>query len=149
MPIIKREKERFIKFALVGFGGTVIDFCVFNLLLSFQINSIFAGSVSFFVAVLNNYFWNRNWTYPESKIAPIATQLIKFSSVSIAGLVIRNILYKLIEQPIIRFVEGYISENNPFSVEVFGQNISLAIVIIVILIWNFSINRLWTYKNIS
>jgi putative flippase GtrA len=148
MPITKTIRDQFIKFALVGISGTIIDFGIFNLLLSMQLSSIFASTVSFLVAVFNNFYWNRNWTYPESKIHPIATQLIKFSAVSIAGLLIRTILYKLIEQTSIDFAEGLLIENIRFSSEVVGKNISLAFVIIIVLFWNYLANRLWTYKNI-
>ena len=149
MPISKKERERFIKFAFVGISGTIIDFGIFNLLLHMQFNSISASTISFIVAVFNNFYWNRNWTYPESKIHPIAPQLIKFSLVSLVGLLIRTTLYKLIEQPSINFAEGMLRENILFSSEVVGKNISLAFVIIIVLFWNYLANRFWTYKNIS
>ena len=149
MPISKIERERFLKFAFVGISGTVIDFGVFNLLLHMQFNSIIASTISFIVAVFNNFYWNRNWTYPESKIHPIAPQLIKFSLVSLVGLLIRTTLYKLIERPSINFAEGMLRENILFSSEVVGKNISLAFVIIIVLFWNYLVNRFWTYKNIS
>jgi len=149
MPISKIERERFLKFAFVGISGTVIDFGIFNLLLHIQFNSIIASTISFIVAVFNNFYWNRNWTYPESKIDPITPQLIKFSSVSLAGLLIRTILYKIIEQPSINFAEGMLRGNILFSSDVVGKNISLAFVIIIVLFWNYLANRFWTYKNIS
>ncbi len=149
MPILKEERARFLKFAIVGISGTIIDFGIFNLLLHMQSNSIFASTISFNVAVFNNFYWNRNWTYPESKIHSIAPQLIKFSLVSIAGLLIRTILYKLLEQPSINFMDGILSENIYFSAGVIGKNISLAFVIIIVLFWNYLTNRFWTYKNIS
>lgn len=148
MPISKKERARFLKFAFVGISGTIIDFVIFNLLIYLQLNSIIASTVSFIVAVFNNFYWNRNWTYPETKIHPIAPQLISFSSVSIVGLLIRTILYKLLEQPSINFTEGMVSENIYFSAEVIGKNISLAFVIIIVLFWNYLANRYWTYKNI-
>ena len=149
MTILKIERIRFIKFSVVGISGTIIDFGIFNLLLYIQLSSIFASTISFIVAVINNFYWNRNWTYPESKIHPITTQLIKFSSVSLTGLLIRTMLYKLIEQPSIKFAEGLKNENILFSAEVVGKNISLAFVIITVLFWNYLANRFWTYKNIS
>jgi len=149
MPISKIETERFFKFAIVGISGTIIDFGIFNLLLHMQFNSLIASTISFIIAVFNNFYWNRNWTYPESKIQSIAPQLIKFSSVSVAGLLIRTILYKLLEQPSINFTESMLSENIYFSAEVIGKNISLAFVIIIVLFWNYLANRFWTYKNNS
>jgi len=100
------------------------------------------------IALLNNFFWNRNWTYPESKIHPIKTQLIKFSTVSVVGFLIRTNLYKLIEQPSIKFAKGMFNEDFLLPAEVVGKNISLAFVIIVVLFWNYFANRLLTYKEI-
>lgn len=148
MPINNLEKRRFIKFALVGISGTFVDFGIFNLLLFYKFSSNFAYTISFIVAVLNNFYWNRNWTYPESKIHPIKAQLIKFSSVSVAGFLIRTNLYKIIEQPSIKFAEGILNKGFLFSAEVVGKNISLALVIIVVLFWNYFANRLLTYKDI-
>ena len=148
MPIRNIERERFLKFALVGISGTIIDFGIFNILIYMQFSSIFSSTISFFVAVVNNFYWNRNWTYPESKIQSIAPQLVNFSVVSIAGLLIRTILYKLIEQPNIYFAETILNENILLSSEVVGKNISLAMVITIILFWNYLANRVWTYKNI-
>jgi putative flippase GtrA len=148
MPISKIERERFIKFAVVGISGTIIDFGIFNLLLYMQFNSILASTISFIVAVFNNFYFNRNWTYPESKIHSLTSQLTKFAVVSIAGLLIRTTLYKLIERPIINFVERIMSEDVLVFAEVVGKNISLAILIIIVLFWNYLANRFWTYKNI-
>ena len=148
MPINNLERKRFIKFGLVGISGTIIDFGIFNVLLFFKFSSKFAYTISFVIAVLNNFYWNRNWTYPESKIHPIKTQLIKFSTVSVAGFLIRTNLYKLIEQPLIIFTERMIIKDFLFSAEVVGKNISLAFVIVVVLFWNYFANRLLTYKDI-
>jgi len=148
MPINDLERKRFIKFALVGISGTIIDFVIFNLLIFIKINSIIASASSFFVAVFNNFYWNRNWTYPESKFNPITTQLLKFSAVSITGLLIRIIMYQIIELPIINFAKGMINDGFLISAEVIGNNISLAFVIVVVLFWNYFANRLLTYKDI-
>ena len=148
MPINNLERRRFLKFGLVGISGTIIDFVVFNFLLFLKFSSKFAYTFSFIIAVLNNFFWNRNWTYPESKIHPIKTQLIKFSTVSVAGFFIRTNLYKFIEQPSIKFAEETLNTGFLFSAEVIGKNISLAFVIIVVLFWNYFANRLLTYKDI-
>jgi len=148
MPISKLERGRFIKFAFVGVSGTIIDFGIFNLLLFFNFSSIIASTASFLVAVINNFYWNRNWTYPESKSNPIVTQLLKFSAVSITGLLVRVFLYKIIEQAFINLAGGMVIEDFLFSSEIVGKNISLAFVIIVVLFWNYFANRFITYKDI-
>ena len=63
-----KERERFLKFAVVGVIGAVIDFGVMNLLT--QVGSmqlVPAGTISFICAVISNFIWNRFWTYPDSR----------------------------------------------------------------------------------
>ncbi len=157
--INQKEKKRFIKFALVGVSGTIVDFGVFNILTIFfnhmGINKIFifeavifASILSFIIAVFNNYYWNRNWTYPESKQFSHTDQLIKFGTVSLVGLLIRTPLFAWIREPVIDIVSASLTYNFFMSPEVLGQNIALGLVIVIVLFWNYFINRIWTYRKI-
>jgi len=131
-----REIERFIKFALVGTSGTVVDFGVLNLLiLVFGFSLVAANTCSFSAAVFNNFIWNRLWTFPESRERPFVPQLIQFALVNVAGWAINTgILWSL---------STYV-----LTAPVWGYNLAKAIAIIVVLFWNFGINRIWTYKGI-
>ena len=144
----KIERKRFIKFAFVGISGTIVDFSIFNILLLLGMNTIFSSSISFIVAVFNNFFWNRNWTFPESKINNIRSQLIKFGVVSSIGLIVRSILLRIVEKPIVDLAYSAFSDYFLISTDIIGKNISLFIVIIIVLFWNYIANRLWTYKGI-
>jgi len=141
------DTRRFIKFALVGISGTVVDFGIFNLLSSIMgFATIPSSVVSFIAAVFNNFFWNRHWTYPESKEFPFSEQFGKFGVVSLAGLIIRTIIFAKIEIPLIQLSETYFGQIN-ISSEVIGHNLTLAIVIVIVLFWNYFVNRLCTYKG--
>ena len=143
------DTKRFIKFALVGISGTVVDFGIFNLLSSIMgFATIPSSVVSFIVAVFNNFFWNRYWTYPESKEFPFSEQFGKFGLVSLIGLIIRTIIFSKIEIPLIGLSEAYFG-NIQISPEVIGHNLTLAIVIVIVLFWNYFVNRVWTYKGIK
>lgn len=157
--INQKENKRFIKFALVGISGTVVDFSVFNLLNSlfnltgiisiFSVETVIISSVlSFIIAVINNYHWNRNWTYPESKQFSHTDQLFKFGTVSLIGLIIRTPMFAWIREPLTNNIVDLIGDNFFLSPEILGQNVALAAVIVVVLFWNYFINRIWTYKNI-
>jgi len=161
MPALIKQKEnkRFIKFALVGISGTVVDFGVFNILTTlfnmagifsvFSVEAVIISSVlSFIIAVFNNYHWNRNWTYPESKRLAHSDQLLKFGTVSLIGLIIRTPMFAWIREPLTNFTAGLIGETFFLPPEIVGQNIALATVIVVVLFWNYFINRMWTYKNL-
>ncbi|HOU44347.1 MAG TPA: GtrA family protein, partial [Anaerolineaceae bacterium] len=84
-----RERVRFFRFAAVGALGSVVDFGVFNLLVYFGIPSILSSAISFILAVINNFLWNRYWTYPDSRSKSLGNQLIQFSLVSLVGMGIR------------------------------------------------------------
>jgi len=85
-----RERSRFLRFAVVGVIGAVVDFGVANLLVKvFYSRLVVAGTVSFILAILSNFTWNRYWTYPDSRSKPLGRQLAQFGVVSVMGLFIR------------------------------------------------------------
>ena len=138
-PLPAKEVKRFIKFAIVGAIGAVIDFAILNLLaLGLGWPNLLANAVSFSCAVLSNFTWNRLWTFPESRQLPLPPQLGQFAIVSVIGLGINTLVFYVIDQFLIR---------NGFSQ---GQalNIAKAFAILVVLFWNFTANRLWTYRKV-
>jgi putative flippase GtrA len=143
-----RERSRFVRFAIVGAVGAVIDFSIFNLFIQvFHLLSVRASTISFIAAVLSNFIWNRYWTYPDSRSKPMLGQLIQFSVVSVFGLGIRIVLFWLLEDYFISFSKVYITSD--FLEPIFvGHNLTLAIAILVVMLWNFFINRFWTYNDI-
>jgi putative flippase GtrA len=68
----KKEQGRFLRFAVVGVIGAVIDFGAFNILtIAFHLTALVAQTISFTLAVLSNFIWNRYWTYPDSRNKPV------------------------------------------------------------------------------
>lgn len=148
--MVSSQSKRFIKFALVGISGTIVDFAIFNFCISLLgFRSVVASVCSFSVAVVNNFIWNRLWTYPESRERKLGPQLFKFSIISVIGLIIRTPLFAAIEKPLINLAATYTRSDFFLSPETIGHNLSLAIAIIVVLFWNYFANRLWTYKGIK
>jgi putative flippase GtrA len=145
-----RERTRFLRFALVGIIGAVVDFGVANLLVyAFSAPLVLAGTISFIAAILSNFIWNRYWTYPDSRSKHIARQLIQFSVVSVMGLAIRIPILRWLEPPLYRLLY-----NPPFSLPVLtpdllAKNITLAIAVLIVMFWNFFINRYWTYNDVA
>jgi putative flippase GtrA len=145
------ERTRFFRFATVGIIGAVVDFGTFNLLTAFAgMTAVLASVFSFIAAIINNFIWNRYWTYPDSRTKPITRQVIQFSVVSIVGLLIRI--------PIIALLEPFFTQlftRLPFlpigfiTIEILANNLALAIAVIVVMFWNFFINRYWTYDDIN
>ncbi|MCB2180137.1 GtrA family protein [bacterium] len=144
-----KERTRFLKFAVVGTIGFVVDFSTYNLvrnLIGFspEVSSI----ISFSVAVLSNFLFNRYWTYPDSRSKPIVQQLAAFSLVNVAGLIIRTLIFSLIHEPMGELF-AQVLPNFALSPQVLGENISLAIVVVIVMFWNFFANRYWTYNDVD
>ncbi len=148
IPDKSKERTRFGKFALVGIAGGVIDFTIFNLLATLLgINSIVASVISFSLAVINNFLLNRAWTFPESRNGHVVKQLIQFAIVSVIGLAIRTPLFALLEKQLIPLAAKVVP--NLFTPTFIGHNVSLAIAILVVMLWNFMANRYWTFNIVS
>jgi putative flippase GtrA len=94
----QRERNRFLRFSVVGIIGAVVDFGLANLLTrAFHVPLVIAGAVSFVAAILSNFTWNRFWTYPDSRSKPITRQLVQFGVISVMGLAIRIPLLYFLE----------------------------------------------------
>ena len=144
-----KERNRFLKFALVGTLGAVIDFGVMNLLSHFaDMNLVYAGTISFICAVISNFVWNRFWTYPESRSRPLLSQLGMFFLVNLAGIAIRVPILHYLEPPLLRFFEG-IFHTSYNSAEFYAKNLTLAVAVGIVMLWNFFVNRYWTYNDID
>ena len=151
-----RRIERFIKFAIVGTIGAVVDFAVFNIMkLVFeevglgsgwntpasprQIQLAVANTISFSAAVISNFTWNRLWTFPESRERPLGTQLLQFTIVNITGLLINTLILVGMDQYVLQHILP----------ERLSYNIAKAFAICVVLFWNFGMNLIWTYRGIE
>lgn len=146
----QKERNRFLKFAVVGMIGAVVDFGIFNLLSAgFDVPAIWSSVISFIFAVISNFLWNRYWTYPDSRSKPIGHQLTQFILVSLIGLAIRTGLIALLEKPLIRLAEGILPSGFFLTPTTVGHNVMLAFAILVVMMWNFIANRYWTYSDVS
>ena len=145
----ERERNRFLKFAVVGTIGFIVDFLTYNV---FRTGIGFAPEISsvisFCVAVVSNFLFNRYWTYPDSRSKPMLGQLMQFSAVNVIGLGIRTIIFSLIHKPLVRLFEMTVIDIK-LPANVLGENLSLAIVVIIVMFWNFFINRYWTYTDVE
>ena len=75
----KRERDRFLKFAVVGLIGFIVDFSTFNIARNYlHLSAVLSNIISFSVAVMSNFLFNRFWTYPDSRSKPITGQLLQF-----------------------------------------------------------------------
>jgi putative flippase GtrA len=145
-----QERGRFLRFAMVGVIGAVVDFGTFNLLVNLaHITAVCASVVSFTAAVVSNFLWNRFWTYPDSRSKAVGKQVAQFILVSFIGLVIRTPLFAWLEKICIQNFSRLLPASFPFSSTFLGHNFALAIAVLVVMMWNFFANRFWTYNDVS
>jgi putative flippase GtrA len=148
----RREITRFLKFSVVGTIGAVIDFGLLYLLhsvLGFHI--VFSNTCSFTAAVLSNFIWNRYWTYPDSRSKSLQTQLRQFFIVNIAGWGINTGILLLLRFPFDHLINNlsvyFSSLGSPELSYKLGYNMAKVFATIVVLFWNFGVNRFWTYSD--
>lgn len=125
--------EQFIKWSVVGTIGAVVDFSLLYALHHLMgVNVYIANTVSFTVAVINNFLLNRYWTFRGMRHKEASKQLPQFYLVSVGGYILNQMLLA-------------------FFIELVGLAWywSKALATIVVLVWNFVVNRQWTFREIS
>ena len=141
------ERTRFLKFMVVGAFGAVVDFGIANVLTHFlDMQLVWAGTISFTCAVISNFIWNRYWTYPESRSRHLAHQLVMFFAVNLAGIAIRFPILHFGEPPVLKFFENL--NLNFLTPDFLARNLTLATAVGIVMLWNFFVNRYWTYNDV-
>lgn len=161
LELLKKPVVRqFIKFCIVGGSSTVIDLGLHYVLLfvldfgtSFGQWLIatfpwaFGGAskpidaavpvlkvVSASVAILNSFYWNRRWTFNIRGKEERMAQLHKFVTVALIGMVLNTI----ITTGLYNIVPGHPKRS---------WAIASAIATVVVAFWNFSGQKLWTFRK--
>jgi putative flippase GtrA len=118
-----------LQFGLVGASGYIVNLAVFALVNGpLGVHYIAAAILAFCVAVLNNFWWNRHWTF-DAKHGHAGFQAARFFTVSLLALIVNLIALKLL-------VGGGMGELP-------AQAISVAIA----MPFNFIGNKLWTFDE--
>ncbi|HEY1238817.1 MAG TPA: GtrA family protein [Solirubrobacterales bacterium] len=118
-----------LQFGLVGGSGYVVNLAVFAVLNGpLSIHYIAAAILAFCVAVTNNFWWNRHWTF-DARHGHAGFQAARFFIVSALALVINLIALKLL-------VGGGVSELP-----------AQAIAVAIAMPFNFVGNKLWTFDE--
>ena len=74
-----------VKFCVVGGSGYVVNLCVFTLGVAvFDLHHLAAATFAFVVAVLNNFWWNRHWTF-GAREGHAGFQAARFFTVSVVA----------------------------------------------------------------
>jgi putative flippase GtrA len=141
----KNEGVRFGKFLVVGGFGFVVDFGTFNLLSTGAgLDPAIAQTISFCAAIVSNFFWNRYWIYPDSRAKHVGHQAILFVAINLIGYIIRTPLF-------LGLTPVWVAILPPLPIPALqaAHNLALACAVLVVMIWNFVVNRFWTYNDVQ
>ena len=160
-----KEVERFLKFAVVGVIGFIVDMGTLIILQATilpavsDLNVIIATSIAFMAAIISNFLWNRFWTYPDSRSRSVRTQMLQFTFISLVGWLSRTLWIRLSYAPIGALLYPLLlplltSVMPAFTAAVdaearLGSMVAQLIGVVVVMFWNFFANRYWTYGDVD
>ncbi len=117
------------KFSTVGASGYVVNLAVYSALLrGAGLHYLGAATCSFFVAVTNNYAWNRLWTFRHQR-GHFAYQGARFLVVALVALAANLVILRVLVA---------------FGV---GKILAQAIAIVLVTPLNFVGNKLWSFRR--
>ncbi len=137
LHIRSREVGRFVRFAVVGGVGTIVDFTILVVLKEVVgLPLLLANTISYLAGVANNFTLNRVWTYPEARSKAVWRQFVQFLMVSTAGLILNNLIVHLLAQPL----------GDLLNMQNTGYIAAKVLATGIVVFWNFTANRLWTFN---
>jgi putative flippase GtrA len=118
-----------IKFCAVGGSGYVVNLCVFALCVEvLGLHHLIGATLAFVVAVLNNFWWNRHWTFNAGQ-GHAGFQAARFFIVSVAAFLFAATVLELL-----------------VSVVELPELPSQAIAIVAATPLNFIGNKMWSFR---
>lgn len=127
----RRGVRQFAKFGVVGASGAVVSFVVFHTLLHFNLDLKLAFSIGFIAGGVNNYFWNRHWTF-RSK-GHVGKELAQYLIVSALALVLGVTVTGALD----RFLPPFHLRNS--LIWLCGTLGGMGV--------NFFVNKYWTFRH--
>ena len=144
-PAVTREQERvhtrvrqgmtrshnwvqLVKFCIVGGSGYVVNLIVFALAFELGgVHHLVAATMAFCVAVTNNFWWNRRWTF-AAREGRAGFQAPRFLAVSVAAFLVAAAVLELL-----------------VSVAELEEVLAQAISIVAATPLNFIGNKMWSF----
>jgi putative flippase GtrA len=130
---IAEDRQRWWRFALVGLSGTLVDLILLGMLKMLGWATILANIVSYSVGIINNFWWNRHWTFASNN-PDWLPQFLRFGAISLSALVINTLIVAVTEAPLNDLWQSH------------GYVLAKGVATMVGFAWNFSLNRIWTFN---
>ena len=136
---------RLLKFCVVGLSSTIIDKGIFLLIMTVMPVDYWwvAQSISFIFGVTNGFYWNRHWTFASETHESMKRQYPKFLASNAIGLLITLLLTK----GFFILYTGRVHHAGASDKKIYFFCGLCAIPLVVI--WNFTASRFWTFKSPS
>lgn len=160
-----KEVERFLRFAVVGTIGAIVDFGTLFVLQATVLPPVdtfsvaVATSIAFCAAIASNFTWNRLWTYPDSRSKSVRRQLFTFTFLSVIGWLGRTIWISAAYAPlgdflmprILPIIHMFRANYVPSATATAkaGTFAAWFVGVIIVMFWNFFANRYWTYNDVK
>ncbi|MHB1054466.1 MAG: GtrA family protein [Thermoleophilia bacterium] len=127
----RRAVKQFGKYCVVGVSGFAVNLMIYSVLVEHvHLHYLVGATVSFTVAVTNNFVLNKYWTFGNPD-GDLMTQVGRFLVVSVTSLILNLLILRLL-------VEDFDMNNN-----ITAQ----AIAIIFVTGLNFLGNKLWSFRQ--
>jgi putative flippase GtrA len=148
----KKELGQVIRFAIVGVSNFLVDFILYNLLISFVTNLpvVWAGVISGTAAMINSFVFNKSFTFRTKTLSVF--KLISFFVLTAFG------LYAIRPVIIYFFTEIWLWPSQvaysitsflrlPFSREFDINNVALLAAILVVLVYNYLVYKYFIFNE--
>jgi putative flippase GtrA len=159
-----KEVERFLKFAVVGIIGAIIDYATYTILnrlgwfdsvtvplpFGLMLTGLgISGTIALTLAVISNFIWNRYWTYPDSRSKPLMLQLLLFFAINVVGVFIRIPVIELLSKPFANIALSILPHLPQSTASWLGETGSWGLAVVIVMFWNFFVNRYLTYNDVK
>ncbi|HKC04631.1 MAG TPA: GtrA family protein, partial [Patescibacteria group bacterium] len=87
-----RDKQRFIKFGIVGGTGFVVNFVGLEILKKFGMSTFVATLLATEAAIISNFIFNNIWTFKDkiiTKVSDVFVQFFKFNLSSLFAVIVQ------------------------------------------------------------
>lgn len=121
------DRHPIIRFGMVGLIGTILDYLVLKLLISYGVNTYIATAIGFMVGCVNGYLLNSIFVFKKEYSQ---SRYLKYLVVSIIGLIFTELIVRILH----------------FSTFRVSIDLAKLCAVGVVFFWNYLMSRVWAFK---
>ncbi|MCI0183406.1 Undecaprenyl-phosphate 4-deoxy-4-formamido-L-arabinose transferase [Acidibacillus sp. S0AB] len=124
------EDRRFYVFLLIGLSGVALNLIIYDSLFYFGVNPVLSSALGGALPILNGFIWNDRITWKGDKNEKLLLRATKYVITSLAGVGVSVLAFILF-----------------YSVLKVDHLLAQFCGIVIATFWNYTINRLWTWRK--